>query len=200
MFRCPYKHRPLILRPRVLRKCHNTPRWQSRSRLCSVSFEKMTTNIYLDSVLSRIPVYAGIYASDQLSSIRGPLAGKLILANTNALEEVETRGHWLAIYFTHNGRAEIFDSLCMDLRIRCPTVVEFCENNASSIIYTPYRIQPANSRLCGIYCIARTLSISLGIALSGFCALFHRDEIEYNDFLLLPVIDRLCYLLSNYNT
>ena len=52
--------------------------------------------------------FAGVYASDQLSSIEISKYPKSFVVNTNAIELPGT--HWMAIYFNKQMKGEFFDS------------------------------------------------------------------------------------------
>ena len=104
-------------------------------------------------VLKKNPVtkhyFDGVYPVDFLKNIINK--PKLIICNTDtsAGEGV----HWIAIFFHKDNQVDFFDSLGRKPCNYDPRFLNFMKKFADECTFTTTRIQPADSDLCGQYCI-----------------------------------------------
>lgn len=95
--------------------------------------------------------------------------------------------HWVAAFFTDNGRCEYFDSYgTAPLKPIFEWVKPFCSGN---IIFNKKWIQSPVSRVCGVYVVFFLLMRSRGVKLDQIIAPFQNEaNFVGNDLLVLDLI------------
>ena len=104
-------------------------------------------------ILSSNPVtknfFNGVFSVDTLSLINEK--PKLIICNTDI--STGKGKHWILIFFNEtNDNVEFFDSLGYKPSFYGPDFMIFMKKFSTECYFTPVRIQPINSDLCGQYC------------------------------------------------
>jgi len=142
----------------------------------------------IDSVLRSDRVAAntfqGVYARDEFIKLT-IVCPSLYVCNLD--ESTKSGSHWIAIYFSPNGRCEYFDSygippIYNDLKQK---LLESCKGN---VIYNNSVLQGINTTVCGHYCIVFCLMKSRRIPFSRLLNVFFnlsssteiRDHLVYN--------------------
>ena len=104
-------------------------------------------------ILEKNPVpknyFDGVYPVDYLKYILEK--PKLIICNTDSSDGGGV--HWIAIFFYKDNQVDFFDSLGRKPCYYDTKFLNFMRKFADECNYTSRRIQPANSDLCGHYCI-----------------------------------------------
>ena len=106
----------------------------------------------INYIMSKNPVtknfFNGVYPIDMLKFIEEK--PQLIICNTDSSQE--DGKHWILIYFHENNEVDFFDSLGNKPSYYGREFLDFMKKFASVCFFTPMRMQPINSNLCGHYC------------------------------------------------
>ena len=92
--------------------------------------------------------FNGVYPIDMLKFIEEK--PKLIICNTDP--SYKDGKHWILMYFNELDEVDFFDSLGKKPSYYGDEFLNFMTKFASVCFFTPFRIQPVNSNLCGQYC------------------------------------------------
>ncbi len=93
--------------------------------------------------------FGGVYPLDALRDIQA--RPTLIIVNTDPRDKPGK--HWLLFYMSSDGVVEMFDSLGKDIAAYPADLERFVERFGTSVRTLLHRVQPANSSLCGQYCL-----------------------------------------------
>ena len=153
----------------------------------------MTTTHFIDRVLRDLPLYTTCIPSNHISSITSEIkAGKLkppfyFIVNT-APAHIEIGGHWMLVY-CKRAEVEVFDSLALSRDLLPTDIIHFL-NFYKKVVYSNTPIQSPSSIYCGLFAIARALSISNGQTLETFLSHFLTRDLDQNDLLVEDYIVR----------
>lgn len=134
------------------------------------------------SVLSRddaiTPMFYGIYARDELVTLRHPYP-KAYIVNTDPAHRPGI--HWVGLFFDETGRGEFYDTFG-----RFPFHKEFedfLNRNATDWEWNHQIVQHPLSSACGPHCIFYLLLRARGFSMSRIVNTFSSDLLE-NDQLV----------------
>ena len=71
----------------------------------------------------------------------------------NTDDSTKKGSHWVAMYFTQDGKAEFFDSYGQDPDFYSQGFETFLQNNSMTFAWTKRVLQSPWSRVCGHYCL-----------------------------------------------
>ena len=154
----------------------------------------MVSNVQIDSILAETGNYSGCFSLDEISLIK---PSSLKNPSSFVLNTFEKRfsqgGHWLLItFFNERSVVEIFDSLGMPSLI--PSRIRNSLLHFGNLVHTTKTVQDPLSDCCGLYVIARSISVNKGQSLARFLDNFGRDT-RKNDVLINRVVAE--YLHAN---
>ena len=146
------------------RKTNNDRIWklgQQTARRCSqdiareIKEEKKGINAqFLTYSLKCLPNFIGCYAENQLSSLTITQYPTFLIANVDSFNMQGS--HWLVIGIFKTS-IEIFDPLGFTIfnwnRVPCGMLDFLHRMSVTKRVQVSPRVQPANSHLCGFYCI-----------------------------------------------
>lgn len=141
----------------------------------------------LRHVLSKDPFvkksFGGVYACDQLPSIRINEYPKSFVVNTDPKNLPGS--HWIAIYFEDEQHGEFFDSYGHHPNIYNEYFLNFMNTHSTEWKHNEKGLQSAFSNVCGQYCIYFLYYRSRGIPMSSIVNRFsfnksQDDQIVYN--------------------
>ena len=161
----------------------------------------MVSNFYLHDNLSAFNSFRGVFAPDTLPQniFRDELRTKLefIIINSENLTSGRM-GHWLAFSrYREEGRCvlELFDSLAFPCSLLGGNIMRMIAMTHFDDFKSNQRIlQNITSNYCGLYCIARFLSLLQAVTLEDFLEEFNVDK-SLNDRVAVMYIRR--FKLSN---
>lgn len=149
----------------------------------------MVSNVYLDKTLRDIEGWRGVYPADNVPSkifTRSPRP-QFTIINTNPINV--PGGHWLLLsrYNSRDGIVlELFDSLAYPISVLDDRIKKVFIQETYALFKTNVKIiQHVNSRYCGIFAIARILSILKDQSLLSHLKIYS-EKLEDNS--------RICYL------
>jgi hypothetical protein len=141
--------------------------------------------IQIDKLLKacKLPLYRGVYASDQIPSRTG-----CYVINLDPHDQAGS--HWVSMYISADrSYGEYFDSFGRppDGRLKA-----YMDKHCKRWIFNRQQLQSVVSVYCGFYCIAYIVFRSRkNASMPKFLALFSRDT-GYNDALVRRVVRRMC--------
>ena len=152
----------------------------------------MCSNIFLISVLKRFRNFEGVFACDELDALT--LAKKKmssVIVNTEKSTS-NISGHWILItYFRRNKKlvcCEIFDSMAYNINKLPKLIVEYIRSLDIPVKYSHTQIQSYLSDYCGLFCIARFLSILSKEDLDKFTKYFNKKFLIRNNKKSVEII------------
>ena len=154
----------------------------------------MCSNVYLSQVLNRYKSFGGVFACDELKSLNLPTKKVLsIIVNTEPLDS-NISGHWVLITFFSKNKAlikcEIFDSLAQPISNLPPALQDYIRLLKTPVRYLTVQIQSDLSDFCGLFCMARFMSILINERLSIFTTNFNIRNLNQNDKISVGLILR----------
>lgn len=163
----------------------------------------MTSNIFIAQILDVFHSFLGVFPSDEypkLPRIKHGVLGAVF--NTKSSKE-HVCGHWVLIsYFIYDYKlifCEIFDSLSLNENILPTNIIEYISSLKTHVKYSKIRVQSLESEFCGIFCIARFLSIYLNECLNVFLAKFDTRELMVNDRKVVVIIRKYLKIINEEN-
>ena len=154
----------------------------------------MCSNVYLSQVLNRYKSFGGVFACDELKSLDLPTKKVLsIIVNTEPRDS-NISGHWVLItFFSKNKvliKCEIFDSLAQPISNLPPALQDYIRLLKTPVRYLTVQIQSDLSDFCGLFCMARFMSILINERLSIFTINFNIRNLNQNDKISVKLILR----------
>ena len=152
----------------------------------------MCSNIFLTRVLKRFKNFEGVFACDELKTITlSERKFSSVILNTEKSSS-DKSGHWVLLtYFRKNKKlihCEIFDSMGYNTNELPPLIREYIRCLDIHVEYSYTQIQSYFSDFCGLFCIARFLSILSGEDLNKFTKYFNNKVLNRNDKIAVEVI------------
>ena len=152
----------------------------------------MCSNIFLASVLKGFKIFVGVFACDELHTITpSKREFSSIIVNTEKSTSNKA-GHWILLtYFRKNKKlvyCEIFDSLAQNIYDFPILIVEYIRLLDVPVKYSHTQIQSYFSDFCGLFCIARFLSILSGEDLDKFTKYFNNKFLNRNNKISVEYI------------
>ena len=130
----------------------------------------------------------GVFPADRLPPVNTyPSA---LVVNTDESNRPGT--HWLAMYFTKDGRAEFFDSYGLPPDTYGQHFQSFLRNNSSQFIRNAVRLQSLTTMVCGQHCLFYLLHRCRDISMRAVVFVF-TDDYLVNDVMVQDFIEQ------NYN-
>ena len=154
----------------------------------------MCSNVYLTWVLKRYKNFGGVFAYDELKSLELPAEKVLsIIVNTEPITS-NISGHWVLItFFSKNKtliKCEIFDSLSQPMSDFPPALQDYIRLLKIPVKYSTTQIQSDFSDFCGLFCMARFMSVLLNEGLNIFTNNFNTENLNRNNKISVKLIFR----------
>jgi hypothetical protein len=144
----------------------------------------MTTNIYLDSLLSPFcRTYGGCFSSDNISPVKPGERRNLIV---NLAKEEEEGTHFVALIM-RGDFVYYFDSF--GEKCENSHILEYMNRYSDNIYYNSIQIQDYNSKMCGFFCALMVLRNDVNFRRKSDLT-FHttRTDLHLNDKLCVTYI------------
>lgn len=155
----------------------------------------MVSNFYLADVLGGFKSFKGVFASDTLPEnifCDGEKSMSFIIVNTEDLSSPKM-GHWISISkYDEAGISilEVFDSLAYPISLLSQNIKRMIMRTHFDVLKTNQKIlQALTSNFCGIYCIARFVSLLECTSLTNFLKNFGDNRLK-NDKIAVDYIRR----------
>ena len=160
----------------------------------------MCSNVYLTQVLNRYKSFGGVFACDELRTIDHSSKKILsIIVNTETAAS-ENSGHWMLITFFNKNKTlvkcEVFDSLAQHKSDLPSMIQDYIRSLKSPAKYSTTQIQSNFSDFCGLFCVARFMSILLNEGLNTFTSNFTTRNLEQNNKTSVNLISRYIKVLN----
>ena len=160
----------------------------------------MCSNVYLTRVLNRYKSFGGVFACDELRTIDHSSKKILsIIVNTETAAS-ENSGHWMLITFFNKNKTlvkcEVFDSLAQHKSDLPSMIQDYIRSLKSPTKYSTTQIQSNFSDFCGLFCVARFMSILLNEGLNTFTSNFTTRNLEQNNKTSVNLISRYIKVLN----
>lgn len=124
-------------------------------------------NYILKTNLEKIDCFIGTFARNMLPKITKKPA--VIILNNDTSKEPGS--HWVAIFFSRDGRGIYFDSFGLPLLHE--NIIEYLNSNSENgWIYSNMQLQSLTSNTCGHFCILFVIMICNGFILPEILNLF----------------------------
>lgn len=154
----------------------------------------MCSNVYLTQVLKRYKSFGGVFACDELKTIEQPTKKILsIIVNTEPAGS-NISGHWMLITFFNRNKTlikcEIFDSVAQHMSDLPPALQDYIRLLKIPVKYSTTQIQSDFSDFCGLFCMARFMSILLNEGLDTFTNNFNIRNLDGNNKTSVKLIFR----------
>ena len=154
----------------------------------------MCSNVYLTSVLKRYTNFGGVFACDELESLELPTVKVLsIIVNTEPSTS-NISGHWVLLTFFRKNKTfvkcEVFDSLSQPMSDYPPALQDYIRSLKIPVKYSATQIQSDFSDFCGLFCIARFMSVLLNERLDIFINNFNIENLNRNNKISVVLISR----------
>ena len=179
------------------RKASNDRIWklgQQKARRCSQNFARETkkakkegiTNQNINNSLKCQPNFIGCFPEDHFDNLIINQYPTFVIANIDS--HYMKGSHWIAIGIFENS-IEIFDPLGFTIfnwkRIPCGLLSFLHRMSITRRVQVAHRVQPDNSRLCGLYCIFYLLlrSFTSLRTITSFFYLFN-SKLYKNDIII----------------
>ena len=166
----------------------------TKDRPAVPSLKNGVSNFYLHDTLSCFQSFMGVFAPDTLPQniFRERHEGKMEFLIINSEEISSNRsGHWLSFMrYREDGRCvlEFFDSLAIPHSLLPENVKKMIAISHFDIFKSNLKIlQSVASNYCGLYCIARFLSLLNRMRLEKFLSTFEADKV-LNDHVVVMYI------------
>jgi len=160
----------------------------------------MCSNVYLTQVLNRYKSFGGVFACDELRTIDHSSKKILSIIVNTETAATENSGHWMLItFFTKNKtlvKCEVFDSLAQHKSHLPPMIQDYIRLLNSPVKYSTTQIQSNFSDFCGLFCVARLMSILLNEGLNTFTSNFTTRNLEQNNETSVNLISRYIKVLN----
>ena len=155
------------------------------------SILNMTSTLFIDRFLSGLPNYMTCIPSDFIFHVKDWSNTHVqmpcfFIVNTSP-SHVLTQGHWLLIVIYSIQRCELFDSLALPADQLPVKILDFL-STFKKVIFSSKPIQSPFSNFCGIYTIARALSVCQAEPIAKFYGNFQEDLLYQNDILATKYI------------
>ena len=162
----------------------------------------MVSNYFLQDVLGGFDNFRGVYAADTIDTniLRKEYSGaqEFFIVNTEPISS-QQMGHWIAFSrYREDGEVvlELFDSLAYPVSSLHSNIKQIVKSASYESFVTNQRIlQSVSSIFCGLYCIARFISLLHEESLKDFLKTFSSDR-ESNDSRACTYIRDQCIKLK----
>ena len=154
----------------------------------------MCSNVYLTQVLKRYKSFGGVFAYDELKTVELPTKKvSSIIVNTEPVGS-NISGHWVLLtFFSKNKtliKCEIFDSLAQPIPDLPIALQDYIRLLKIPVKYSTTQIQSDFSNFCGLFCMARFMSILLNEGLDIFTNNFNIKNLNRNNKISVKLIFR----------
>ncbi len=158
----------------------------------------MVSNYFLLDVLGGFENFKGVYAADTIDTgiLRKEYseAPEFFIVNTEPISS-QRMGHWITFSrYRENGEVvlEMFDSLAYPLSSLSRNIQQIMKSGSYENFLTNQKVlQTVSSNFCGLYCIARFISLLHKESLKDFLNAFSSDR-EQNDERVCKYIRDRC--------
>lgn len=146
--------------------------------------------------------FMGVFPADLLIKVK-PYYPSCMIANTDTYQGAGK--HWVAFFFTHDGKGEFFDSFGKSPQHYHLEWRRWLESTSFSWIYNQNWVQPILSATCGLHSLFYLFHRCSGIKMSAIQRMYTTDR-NYNDIMVEDyledrtnreiVIDNLNYVIN----
>ena len=158
----------------------------------------MTSNFYLTDVLGGFKCFKGVFASDTLPQnifCNSQNAMSFLIVNTENYSSPKM-GHWVSIStYVERGSVilEVFDSLALPISLLSENIRRMIMSSNFDILKKNQQIlQSMTSNFCGIYCIARFISLLKEVSLTNFLKMFGKIKSENDGHVVKYIREYKC--------
>lgn len=130
--------------------------------------------------------FRGVFASDQLPDLVD-IYPSAYIANVDPSDQPGS--HWVAMYFTEEGKAEFWDSYGQTPNLYSRTFKNFLERNSNYWIMNHTVLQSLDSSVCGEYCIYYLIHRCRGFSMSTIVNHFSQRK-RINDSIVYEFAKR----------
>jgi hypothetical protein len=144
----------------------------------------MTTNIYLDSLLSPVcKSYGGCFSADNIPPLD---AGKEQNIIVNLSKVSEEGSHFVALIMKSD-YIFYFDSF--GEKCITPHILEYMSRHTGNVFYNAIQVQHHNSKMCGFYCALIIMRNDCNFKLNSDMAFYTKQkDLHLNDDLCVKYI------------
>lgn len=152
----------------------------------------MTTTVFIDKFLSGLPNYITCIPSDLINHENNWLipAGVHIpcffVVNTSP-SDIQHEGHWLLAIIHNRNKIELFDSLAHS-KDQLPVEITKFLSKFKKVVFSSKPIQSPFSNFCGVFVLAKALSVCKTESIEEFYENFQHDLLYQNDSLVIKYI------------
>lgn len=150
----------------------------------------MATSSFIDDFLREIPNYITCLPSDLITNVvnypwvKSETAFFVVnLSPSYILDD----GHWILVIMYDNGDCELFDSLALAKEYLPPDILKFL-SIFKKVSFNRIQIQADHSNFCGVFVIARALSLIKSVTLPQFMENFHKEMLDKNDHIVTEYV------------
>lgn len=150
----------------------------------------MTTTSFIDRFLRELPNYITCVPSDLINNVKTwsqIKAKKPFFVVNISPSNVQNDGHWMLVIFHSNDICELFDSLALPKDQLPIEILQFL-SKFERVRFTRKPIQSPLSNFCGVFVIARALSVHKAESAAKFYNHFHKQLLYQNDILATQYI------------
>ena len=156
----------------------------------------MTTTSFIDRFLRDLPNYITCVPSDLIINVRNWSQIKtqtpFFVVNISP-SHVQNDGHWMLVIIHSNDNCELFDSLALTKEDLPVEILQFL-SKFRRVKFSSKAIQSPLSNFCGVFSIARALSVCKAESAAKFYKNFHKQLLYQNDIIATQ------YILDNIQT
>lgn len=152
----------------------------------------MTTTLFINKFLSGLPNYITCIPSDLINHeknwliptrVRSPC---FLVVNTSP-SHIQLEGHWLLVIIHGRNKIELFDSLAHP-KEQLPVEITTFLSKFKKVVLSSKPIQSPFSNFCGVFVIAKALSVCKAEPIGRFYNNFQHDSLYQNDLLVIKYI------------
>ncbi len=128
--------------------------------------------------------FGGVKASDQL-----PVKAQHRCYIVNLDKSTSSGSHWVALYFSSDGKGEYFDSFGLPPML--PSIISFLNANSLSYSFNTKRLQHLRTAVCGQYCVYYLILRCSNMPMLRIVSYFNPNDFLNNDRYVLNFIKRV---------
>lgn len=156
----------------------------------------MTTTEFIDKFLQDLPNYITCVPSDLIINVKNwshiKAQTPFFVVNTSP-SHVQNDGHWMLVIIHGNDDCELFDSLALTKEHLPVEILQFL-SKFRKVRFASKAIQSPISNFCGVFAIARALSVCKAESATKFYKNFNKKLLYQNDIIATQ------YILDNIQT
>ena len=150
----------------------------------------MTTTSFIDKFLRELPNYITCIPSDMISNVKTwsqiKIKKPFFVVNLSP-SHVQNYGHWVLVIIHSNDNCELFDSLALSKDQLPIEILQFL-SKFGRVRFSSKPIQSPLSNFCGVFVIARALSVYKAESAAKFYKNFHKQLLCQNDIIATQYI------------